>query len=108
MMVRVRSALRALLLGLALTSGALAAAPASFAHADDAAQDRAQTFEAVTGAVKEDVPGGPLLVAAYALIWLAVFGYLFRLVRMQRNSDENLARLQQDLQKAAQRSQTPK
>jgi CcmD family protein len=106
MIVRVRSAVRALLLGLALTSGALAASPA---RADDTAQqDRAQTFEAVTGAVKEDVPGGPLVVAAYALIWLAVFGYVFRLVRLQRGNDENLARLQQDLLKAAQRSQTPK
>jgi|tagenome__1003787_1003787.scaffolds.fasta_scaffold17410411_2 CcmD family protein len=107
MMFRVRIALRALLLGLALTTaaGALAAVPV---RADDAAQDRAQTFEAVTGAVKEDVPGGPLLVAAYALVWLAVLGYAFRLVRLQRSTDENLARLQQDLVKAAQRSQTPK
>ena len=105
MMVRVRSALRALLLGLVLTTGAFAAS----ARADDAAPpDRAQTFEAVTGAVREDVPGGPLLVAAYALIWLCVFGYVFRLVRLQRGSDENLARLQQDLQKAAKRSETVK
>jgi CcmD family protein len=105
MMARVRSALRALCFGGALTIG-VAFAPA--ASADDAAQDRAQTFEAVSGAVKEDVPGGPLLVAAYALVWLGVFGYVFRLVRLQRGADENLARLQQDLAKAAQRSQTPK
>jgi CcmD family protein len=105
MLVRVRSALCALCLGCALTIGVLIP-PA--ARADDAAQDRAQTFEAVSGAVKEDVPGGPLLVAAYALIWLAVLAYVFRLVRLQRGADENLARLQQDLSKAAQRSQTPK
>jgi CcmD family protein len=102
MMARVSSALRALCFG-----GVLAIGVAS-AHADDVAQDRAQTFEAVSGAVKEDVPGGPLLVAAYAFVWLAVFGYVFRLVRLQRGADENLARLQQDLSKAAQRSQTPK
>ncbi|HKU37958.1 MAG TPA: CcmD family protein [Polyangiales bacterium] len=74
---------------------------ASLALADEAAKDdRAASFQAVTGAVKEDVPGGPLLVAAYALIWLAVLAYVFRLVRLQRGADENLARLQQDLAKA--------
>jgi CcmD family protein len=97
--------LRALALGCALTLSALAAT----ARADDPAQnDRAQTFEAVTGPVKEDVPGGPLMVAAYAVIWLCVFGYVFRLVRLQRGADENLARLQQDLEKAAKRAASPK
>ena len=65
----------------------------------EAARDRVDGPE-----VFADVPGGPLMVAAYALIWLAVLGYVFRLVRLQRGVDENLARLQQDLQKAAQRS----
>jgi CcmD family protein len=106
MLVRVRSAFRALCFGGALALG-VAFAPSARAD-DEVAGDRAQTFEAVSGAVKEDVPGGPLLVAAYALIWLAVFGYVFRLVRLQRGADENLARLQQDLSKAAQRSQSPK
>lgn len=104
MMFRLRRAARALLLGSVLSFGAAFALPVAV-HADgDAATDRAQSFEAVSGAVKEDVPGGPLLVAAYALIWLAVLGYVFRLVRLQKGADENLARLQQDLQRAAQRS----
>jgi CcmD family protein len=105
MMARVCSAFRAFCFVGVLATG-VAFLPA--ARADDAAQDRAQTFEAVSGPVKEDVPGGPLLVAAYAFVWLAVFGYVFRLVRLQRGADENLARLQQDLSKAAQRSPTPK
>lgn len=106
--VRMARALRVLSLGGALAFCTLAA-PIAGARADDTAQnDRAQTFEAVSGAVKEDVPGGPLVVAAYALIWLAVFGYVFRLVRLQRGSDENLARLQQDLDKAAKRATSPK
>jgi hypothetical protein len=111
MMLRVRSALRALCLGcaVAIAASTLGALLAPAARADgEASKDRAQTFEAVTGAVKEDVPGGPLVIAAYALIWLCVFGYVFRLVRLQRGADENLARLQQDLSKAAQRLQTPK
>ena len=76
------------------------------ALAEDAApSDRATSFEAVSGAVKEDVPGGPLVVAAYGLIWLAVFAYVFRLVRLQRGADENLARLQQDLAKATKQAE---
>ena len=100
--------LRRLVIALALGFGVALAGAASAARADEGPGDRAQTFEAVTGAVKEDVPGGPLLVAAYALIWIAVFAYVFRLVRLQRGADENLARLQQDLSKAVARSQTPK
>jgi CcmD family protein len=101
---RIRGLLLASGLGLALAFVFVSGG----ARADDAGGDRAASFEAVSGAVKEDVPGGPLLVASYALIWLAVFGYVFRLVRLQRSADENLARLQQDLSKAAQRSAAPK
>jgi CcmD family protein len=105
-MVRILRAVRALLLGCTLTMAAFAGP--LLAVAQDAQSDRAQTFEAVSGAVKEDVPGGPLVLIAYALIWLAVFGYVFRLVRLQRGADENLARLQQDLDKAAKRAASPK
>ena len=65
--------------------------------ADEGTADRAQTFQAVEGAVKEDVPGGPLLVGAYALIWLAVFGYLVRLVRLQAHTEAEVARLEKAL-----------
>jgi CcmD family protein len=71
---------------------------------EKAASDRAATFEAVTGAVQEDVPGGPLLVIAYGIVWLAVFAYVFRLVRLHKSVDDNLARLEQDLVKAASRA----
>jgi CcmD family protein len=76
--------------------------------AQEAAGDRAASFEAVSGAVREDVPGGPLMVAAYALIWVAVLGYVFRLVRLHKNVDENLSRLQQDLAKATKHLETQK
>ena len=65
--------------------------------ADTRTDDRAQSFQAVQGAVKEDVPGGPLLVGAYGLIWLAVFAYLVRLVRMQARTEAEVARLAQAL-----------
>ena len=105
MVRRLVHASRALALGCALGFCTLVAT----ARADESAQEgRAQTFEAVSGPVKEDVPGGPLLVAAYALTWIVVFGYVFRIVRLQRSADENLARLQQDLEKAAKRAASPK
>jgi CcmD family protein len=84
-----RTAYRALALCLLLS-----AAPVL---AEDAAADRAQSFRAVEGAVKEDVPGGPLLVGAYALVWLAVFGYLVRLVRQQARTEAEIARLEKAL-----------
>lgn len=69
---------------------------ASPLQADDPG-DRAQAFQAVEGAVQEDVPGGPLLVAAYALIWLGVFGYLMRLVRLQGHTEREVTRLERIL-----------
>ncbi|HEX4352206.1 MAG TPA: CcmD family protein [Polyangiales bacterium] len=73
-------------------------------HAQDeksAADERAQSFQAVTGAVKEDVAGGPLMLAAYAVVWLAVFGYVFRLVRLHRNIEVELARVERAVDSAA-------
>jgi type VI protein secretion system component VasF len=70
------------------------------AFAQDAAEERSQSFQAVKGAVKEDVPGGPLLVWAYGLILLLMVGYLVRLVRLQQRSERELARLSQQLSKA--------
>jgi len=61
------------------------------------ADDRAQRFEAVSGAVKEDIAGGPLMLAAYAVVWLALFGYVFRLVRLQRGLEDNLTRVEHAL-----------
>lgn len=87
------TALRAFALWVLLMAGAARAQDA----VDETTGDRAQAFEAVEGAVKEDVPGGPLLVAAYGLIWLVVFGYLVRLVRLQARTEAEVARLNQAL-----------
>jgi len=69
----------------------------TLASAQDAAEDRATSFKAVTGAVKEDVPGGPLLVVAYAAILMVVIGYGVRLVRMQARAQSDLARLERQV-----------
>jgi CcmD family protein len=89
-------------LAAALLLGAAAAVPAP-ALAQDAAEERSQSFRAVEGAVKEDVPGGPLLVAAYAAIWLVVLAYVFRLVRLQQRAQSDVARLERLLAQGAPR-----
>jgi CcmD family protein len=71
----------------------------SLARAQEAEQDRAQSFQAVRGAVKEDVAGGPLLVAAYAAIWVVVLLYVIRLVRQQQHAQAELDRLERVLSK---------
>jgi hypothetical protein len=93
--------LRTVSLGwLACATSLLFACAAAAQQAPDAAEERSQSFQAVKGAVQEDVPGGPLLVWAYGLILLLLVGYLVRLVRMQQHSERELARLAQQLNKA--------
>jgi hypothetical protein len=74
------------------------------AAAQDAAEDRATSFKAVTGAVKEDVPGGPLLLGAYAAILVVLIGYGVRLVRMQQRAQTDLARLERQIAASASQS----
>ena len=72
-------------------------ATALHAAAQDAAEDRATSFKAVTGAVKEDVPGGPLLLGAYGAILVVLITYGVRLVRMQQRAQTDLARLERQI-----------
>lgn len=67
------------------------------AIAQEAAEDRSQSFRAVQGAVQEDVPGGPLLVGAYALILACLIAYLVRLARLQARAQSDLERLERAL-----------
>jgi hypothetical protein len=69
----------------------------SGASAQEAAEDRSQSFRPIEGAVKEDVPGGPLLVAAYGSLWLFLLGYGFRLIRLQGRAEADVQRLERAL-----------
>ena len=64
---------------------------------ESAAEDRAASFKAVEGAVKEDVPGGPLLVGAYGVILAVIVGYVVRIARLQQQAQNDLVRLQRQL-----------
>ena len=98
-----RRSSRALFLAGALTLCPIAIA-AAFAQDREPAEgatagDRATSFKAVSGAVKEDVPGGPLLVIAYGFVWVAVLGYVLRLGRLQTRVEHSLGDLERALQK---------
>jgi CcmD family protein len=69
-------------------------ATAQDSGATSAQDDRAQSFQAVSGGVKEDISGAPLLLAAYAVVWVTLFGYVWRLNRLQRGVEANLERLE--------------
>jgi len=86
----------------AIASTPWLAASVADAQAQDAAEGRAQSFQAVQGALKEDVPGGPLLVYAYGLIWLLMLLYVIRLARLQQHNQREIERLSQVLAKAPQ------
>ena len=57
------------------------------------AESRSQAFVAVEGAVAEDIAGGPLLLSAYAIIWVLMLAYVFRLAHLHNKTSIELARL---------------
>jgi hypothetical protein len=86
---------------LRLLSGALLAlwlTSASALGQQDAAESRAASFQAVEGAQKESVPGGPLLVSAYGFVLVLLVGYVARLALMQRRTANELDRLTRALE----------
>lgn len=66
-------------------------------YAESAAESRSATFQAVTGAVGEDVPGGPLLVAAYGAVLVLVLGYVLYLGSLTAGASRDLERLEKTL-----------
>ena len=63
----------------------------------DAAEERATQFVGVRGPEAESVPGGALLLAAYAVVWVLLFLYLMRMRGLQRQTAEELERLSAEI-----------
>jgi hypothetical protein len=82
----------ALLVLLALPIAAQTPEPAAPDN-KDAAESRATAFEAVEGPQKEEVPGGSLLIGAYAFVLVLVVGYVARLASMQSKTAAEVERL---------------
>jgi CcmD family protein len=99
-----RALIAALVLGctMLLTPMVLADAPAEPDTAasetqKDAAEERATQFVGVRGPDAESVPGGALLLAAYAIVWVLLFLFLMRMRRLQRQTAEELERLSAEI-----------
>lgn len=63
------------------------------------AESRSQAFVAVKGAVAEDIAGGPLMLGAYAVIWVLVLAYVFRIARLHNKTQTELDRLTKVLER---------
>jgi CcmD family protein len=87
----------------ALLLAPMAAAPVVFAQdgSEDAADDgdtgRSAAFQAATGAQTENVPGGALLLTAYAIAWLLIFGYVASLGFRLAGTARDMERLREDV-----------
>jgi len=98
-----RALIAALVLGctMLITPMALAESPPEPDTADsdaqdaqeDAATERATQFVGVEGPEAESVPGGALMLAAYAIVWVLLFLFLLRIRGLQRQTAEELERL---------------
>lgn len=80
---------------------ALFIAPAA-ARADDEPtrpeEDRGTAFQRVTGPARDNVPGGKLMVIAYGVVWMTIFGYVFATWRRQSRLRDDLSRMQAALE----------
>lgn len=99
-----RALISAFLLGAALffTAPVLAEEPpladrSAEDAAEDAAEERATQFVGVRGAEAESVPGGALMLGAYAIVWVLLFLFLLRLRSLQRQTAEELERLSAEI-----------
>ncbi len=54
-------------------------------------EGRETSFQAVSGSTEEQVPGGALMVGAYAAIWLFVGLYVMRMGLSQRAIESDIA-----------------
>jgi CcmD family protein len=64
------------------------------------AEERAAQFVGVTGPDAESVPGGALMLAAYAIVWVLLFLFLVRMRRLQSQTAEELERLSAEIRAA--------
>jgi CcmD family protein len=94
-----RHPLRALALSLALALSPLAA---SAQNAPAAPGDRSMAFQPGLGdAARERIPGGRLVITAYAAVLLLIGGYVAFVARKASKLEGDLRRLEDDLARRA-------
>ena len=67
----------------------------------DVPDDRATTFQPVTGAQPEHYSGEVLLVSAYAILWVILISWIALVWRKQSALGARLADLEREIDKAA-------
>jgi hypothetical protein len=90
---------------LSALSGALVSSFVTAAAIAQDTGDRSTSFQAVTGSAHEDVPGGNLLVAAYAIALFVLALYVLYLTAMQQAAGKELTRLEALLNARAAKSE---
>ncbi len=95
----IRKLVTALVLCVALSGPAAALADrGQDSSADTPESERGTEFRPVTGAQREHIPGGTMVVIAYAVVWGAVFAYVgMQWLRQARVRDE-LAHMEKALE----------
>ncbi|MCB9656149.1 MAG: hypothetical protein R3B40_31875 [Polyangiales bacterium] len=68
---------------------------------EDAAESRATSFRAVDGAIREDVPGGMLVVGAYGAIAALLLLFLLRQQSQLRELDARIVALRGEIDRGA-------
>jgi CcmD family protein len=63
----------------------------------------AQEFEKVTGAVREELPAGRFVAAAYGFIWIAVLAYVISIARGLSKVRKDLGDLKNKIDRASPR-----
>jgi hypothetical protein len=69
--------------------------------ANETPDDRATTFQSVTGAQPEHYSGEVLLVSAYAILWMILISWIALVWRKQSALGARLADLEREIDKAA-------
>ncbi|MDH3728874.1 MAG: CcmD family protein [Myxococcales bacterium] len=64
---------------------------------EEPADERAAQFVGVRGSDAEQVPGGALLLAAYAVVWALLFVFLLRMRGLQNQTADELQRLSAEI-----------
>jgi hypothetical protein len=70
--------------------------------------DRGTSFQAVSSSAHQDVPGGTLLVAAYAIVLFVLVAYVVYLTMLQQGAARELTRLESILADKTKAKDAPK
>ena len=77
----------------------------------EAAEDTSEETVAEVGAIdptamREEVAGGPLLLAAYLALWVVIFVYIFRVRKATEKMATDVAELETRLEEGLRRAQS--